>query len=416
MKMSLGNFIAQLRKEKGLTQKQLSEILGVSDKTVSHWEREESAPDISILSILAETLGVSVDELLKGEINPPINSVPQFVSTPKADKSANGYRIFKISNIITAALSVLALILGVAIKYLFNHLIYSGSANYFAFFVTLGGVFVSTVLTVIFNIIFTTKLSPESSTYSRYRFSANRISTLNFYLGLICLSVTLSVAGRYSFLFVLIALALCLALEFTLKNTSFMSTEKAFETKREESIYFLRRSCALLCTALILIGGSVHFFFSEMWTQSPTHTVINSVEEFKEYMETPKEMPEDAWKIDGVKLTTLPPTAPSSDVPTSQSPVVSVAPSQNSRYVYTETVYDDMGREVVTFAFNNKEVYEYSYHSEQGDFYITTYDSMKRAEIINNFCNNTLYLLMPFYYIAVVILSIIRYKKKSAKT
>ena len=65
MKMSLGAFIAQLRKEKGLTQKQLSEILGVSDKTVSHWEREESAPDISILPVLAETLGVTVDELLK---------------------------------------------------------------------------------------------------------------------------------------------------------------------------------------------------------------------------------------------------------------------------------------------------------------------------------------------------------------
>ena len=49
MKMSLGAFIAQLRKEKGFTQKQLSEILGVSDKTVSHWEREESSPDISLL-------------------------------------------------------------------------------------------------------------------------------------------------------------------------------------------------------------------------------------------------------------------------------------------------------------------------------------------------------------------------------
>ena len=65
MKLSLGAFIAQLRKEKGLTQKQLSEILGVSDKTISHWEREESAPDISILPILASTLGVTVDELLK---------------------------------------------------------------------------------------------------------------------------------------------------------------------------------------------------------------------------------------------------------------------------------------------------------------------------------------------------------------
>ena len=68
-KKSLGSFIAALRKEKGLTQKQLAEQLNVSDKTVSHWECDETSPDISLLSTLAETLGVTVDELLKGEKN-----------------------------------------------------------------------------------------------------------------------------------------------------------------------------------------------------------------------------------------------------------------------------------------------------------------------------------------------------------
>ena len=66
-KKTLGAFIALLRKEKGLTQKQLAELLNVSDKTVSHWECDENSPDISILPFLAENLGVSVDELLKGE-------------------------------------------------------------------------------------------------------------------------------------------------------------------------------------------------------------------------------------------------------------------------------------------------------------------------------------------------------------
>ena len=64
---SLGNFIALLRKEKNLTQKQLAELLNVSDKTISHWECDETSPDILILPELAELLGVSVDELLKGE-------------------------------------------------------------------------------------------------------------------------------------------------------------------------------------------------------------------------------------------------------------------------------------------------------------------------------------------------------------
>ena len=61
----VGRNIERLRKEKGITQKELADYLNVSDKTVSHWEREESAPDISILPVLAETLGVTVDELLK---------------------------------------------------------------------------------------------------------------------------------------------------------------------------------------------------------------------------------------------------------------------------------------------------------------------------------------------------------------
>ena len=66
-KKTLGSFIAVLRKSRGMTQKELAEELGVSDKTVSHWERDESAPDISIIPVIAEIFDVTCDELLKGE-------------------------------------------------------------------------------------------------------------------------------------------------------------------------------------------------------------------------------------------------------------------------------------------------------------------------------------------------------------
>ena len=62
-----GAFVARLRKEKGLTQRQLAELVGVSDKAVSKWERGLSLPDISLLEPLAGTLGVTVAELLHGE-------------------------------------------------------------------------------------------------------------------------------------------------------------------------------------------------------------------------------------------------------------------------------------------------------------------------------------------------------------
>lgn len=62
-----GEFIAQLRKEKHLTQKELAEQLFISDKAVSKWERGLSMPNVSMLIPIAEIFGVTVTELLRGE-------------------------------------------------------------------------------------------------------------------------------------------------------------------------------------------------------------------------------------------------------------------------------------------------------------------------------------------------------------
>lgn len=62
-----GNLISQIRKEKGLTQMQLAQKLGVSNATISKWETAKGFPDISLIEPLAETLGISVSEILTGE-------------------------------------------------------------------------------------------------------------------------------------------------------------------------------------------------------------------------------------------------------------------------------------------------------------------------------------------------------------
>ena len=64
-----GKLIAKLRKKKGLTQQQLADKLNFSNKTISKWESGSGSPDISNLLVLAEALDVSVNELLKGELN-----------------------------------------------------------------------------------------------------------------------------------------------------------------------------------------------------------------------------------------------------------------------------------------------------------------------------------------------------------
>ena len=63
----IGRFIAELRKAHSLTQKQLADRIGVSDKTVSKWETGRGLPEISIMQSLCETMDISINELLSGE-------------------------------------------------------------------------------------------------------------------------------------------------------------------------------------------------------------------------------------------------------------------------------------------------------------------------------------------------------------
>ena len=63
----IGKFIADCRKEKGLTQLQLAEKLGISNRAVSKWETGKSCPDVSLMLELCSVLEITVNELLSGE-------------------------------------------------------------------------------------------------------------------------------------------------------------------------------------------------------------------------------------------------------------------------------------------------------------------------------------------------------------
>lgn len=63
---TMGSFLAALRKAAGMTQRELAEQLHVSDKAVSRWERDECAPDLALIPVIAEIFSVTCDELLRG--------------------------------------------------------------------------------------------------------------------------------------------------------------------------------------------------------------------------------------------------------------------------------------------------------------------------------------------------------------
>lgn len=112
-------FIRDRRLELGLTQQQLAEELGITDKAVSKWERGLCCPDITLLRALAETLGVSVSELLAGRreeqtvpIPPAVEDVVlDTVSYAEAARRKNSGWRFWLFVAVTAGCLIAALVL-----------------------------------------------------------------------------------------------------------------------------------------------------------------------------------------------------------------------------------------------------------------------------------------------------------------
>ena len=121
----IGSFISELRKEKKLTQEQLGEKLGVSQKSVSRWETGRNMPDISLLKSLASELGITVSELIEGEkqtIPDKRNeeSVDQIIEYTVRTRS-NNIGLLKDINFVTSVLIILAITL-LVVGILFQHL------------------------------------------------------------------------------------------------------------------------------------------------------------------------------------------------------------------------------------------------------------------------------------------------------
>lgn len=101
-----GEFILQKRKEKNLTQAELADLLGVTNKAVSRWETGEGFPDVTMLPQIATVLGTTVDEILNGKSNPRSKSI--------------SYNFYPLSVI----LSTIILLSGIIAVYLVNNTFY----------------------------------------------------------------------------------------------------------------------------------------------------------------------------------------------------------------------------------------------------------------------------------------------------
>ena len=114
----IGKFIQEKRKEKGYTQKELAQKLGVTDKAVSKWERGLGCPDVSILEILSNELDTSILEILKGrtienEIIKVTEANDYLKETINYTKNKTKEIINKVIVFLTISISIILLILNI---------------------------------------------------------------------------------------------------------------------------------------------------------------------------------------------------------------------------------------------------------------------------------------------------------------
>ncbi|MBQ8800323.1 MAG: helix-turn-helix transcriptional regulator [Lachnospiraceae bacterium] len=133
---SMGQFMSALRKANGMTQQEVADRLGVSNKAVSRWERDECAPDITLIPAIAELYGVTCDELLRGErmmqtsvvqVQEPGDGAEEgSIEKGKSDKRAERQRkalitralsSFKTKTLLSVTLSAVGLICMLGISY-----------------------------------------------------------------------------------------------------------------------------------------------------------------------------------------------------------------------------------------------------------------------------------------------------------
>lgn len=118
-KNTIGKFMVVLRKANGMTQQEVADRLNVSNKAVSRWERDECAPDISLIPAIAEMYGITCDELLKGERIPDSNSTNKYIKVEKQIKILISRTLtnFKTYIYISLAISIIGLVLMFGISY-----------------------------------------------------------------------------------------------------------------------------------------------------------------------------------------------------------------------------------------------------------------------------------------------------------
>jgi len=386
-KKTIGQFIAILRKANGMTQKDLAEKLNVSDKAVSRWERDECAPDLSLIPVIAEIFQVTTDELLRGERK----NVEQTQQTPEATEEKISAKSEKqvarilsksktgmtVGSIVSIGIAVVGLLVALLCNFAFLK-------SYLGFFI--GCVFFlgAGACLVIFHLLAVASIQGGEIEGMEQEFAKTKqfftSTTLKTSFGIFLIFVAtlpFAVSGNShwgltasswfgkALVYELLALIPC-GIFYLIFRSRTVRANYVFMSERAKAVYdnnkALRRklykrvgpfAAILLVLSIITLALPRELFI----TSKPP--VITSVEEFKELMEKPIRIYETG--SNAVIIENFEPT----DVPYQTSTGVMVYPNTKVDAVY-DYYYEEYkiknadGITVDTFLWKNTSIYDWS--------------------------------------------------------
>ncbi len=431
-KKTIGSFIAALRKANGMTQRNLAEMLNVSDKTVSRWERDESAPDLSLIPVIAEIFGVTSDELLRGERKlqnditekTDIKKEKQLLRIAESSKTK-----FTVKSIISVGISFIGIIAAMIANFGFT----SGTVGFF-----ISCVFIAA--SVICETAFTILAFSTAKTYDYEEETANickkhffKTACYTFYIIAVLFASTLPIIiwteGKGYFgvaledwlipglAFAAVTALICFILNIFITNSAIkkeifkISGNETEKTRRITSLT-LRSLVALV--AAVFVTYSAQFAIHEVLTPLffAEGTVFESYDDFKEFMET--DMPDTSYTEMTMYATATMPNY--EDVPTDDEITYydDYGNEISEEEALTEYVYDDDGHLLCKYIYRNQSVYSIKYNDDSKDrlpITVYTYEQFYEGRgVVETF--DTLFIAA---YVAEITLTVVIYIMKRKK-
>lgn len=427
-KKTIGQFIAALRKASGMTQKDLAERLNVSDKAVSRWERDECAPDLSLIPVIADIFGVTSDELLRGERRPASASEGATTESDGQTLSVKSQKQiqyimnrtlmqYKIQCLIAAGIAVVGMVIAMTINALNQALV--------GFFVGLVMVIIAVICLIVFTILSSFKcIAEELESEAVNGFKKSIIYTaygvccfmlVGFYCFILPLSgvdvayvgITWNVLSDQIAGNAIISGVICLVAGFILHGIlikcGIQEVGRAVIANRR----LIVKTLAILAAVMLLTFGAEMAFIdladSEMLFVSGT--TFDNYDTFKEYMETPVEY--NGHLIDNENVT----VSIEEDYVSFSDTSDDYYNKHEIRYYDTQEIRNSDGKLLLRYVDRNEAVSSIHYSSSDDYLPITVYtrdDVRKQSDIMEDVA----VVLISVFFVEIIAAVLIYMKKR----